>query len=191
MIDFMLDLETMGNGDNSPIATIGLVAFDLQENDDKFIKEVLYVRVEMASQPWAVYDAGTVYFWLEQTRQGQLELIGDPLSKPRIHIGTALNEIKLFLMRHNYTVRKSRIFCYGATFDHVILKNAYRNAGVINPINYGDCLCMRTIARLSSIPCPKQATYVNHKADDDCKRQIMWLKEILSNWKLGRGFDSI
>lgn len=61
----------------------------------------------------------------------------------------------------------------GATFDNMILRNAYLATGQRQPWNFRDDVCFRTVKYL--FPLKKEFQGVRHHALDDARNQAKYL----------------
>ena len=70
----MLDLETLGNGNNAAIVSIGAYYFDTEDPDNG---EEYYVLVNPATSVGygQVMDASTVLWWMNQSEDARKELV--------------------------------------------------------------------------------------------------------------------
>lgn len=77
MNDLMLDIETMGVGQNAPITSIGAVFFDPMTGE---LGETFYssVSLEEEMSSGATPDASTIIWWLKQSKEAQTALLLPP-----------------------------------------------------------------------------------------------------------------
>jgi len=139
----MLDLETMGTGPTAAIASIGAVAFDL----DNGLTRQFYRRVDLQSCVTAglTMDASTVLWWMRQGDAARSEL-----QLEAVDLMPALGEF-----REWFPVR-AKLWGNGATFDNVIMRSAYTAMDMTAPWEYWDDRCLRTLRDLRpDIPRPK------------------------------------
>lgn len=169
MSDIMLDLETMGNGPDAAIVAIGAVEFSGPE-----LSEQLYVNVDLSSSVagGGVMDASTVVWWLQQSEQARKEIS----SKGIFSIEAALRMFSEFASGYGKEVR---IWGNGAAFDNVILRQAYKRAGIEAPWKYSNDRCYRTVAA-SRKDIPINRTGTHHNALDDAISQARHMHAILS-----------
>lgn len=169
-MDVMIDIETFGNKPSSVIVAIGAVMFDPQHppQDSVDMKERFYACVDARSQKGRTMDADTIYWWLQQDRLAIAALLND--QKP---IGDCLVAFTSFLTAN----KPKKAWCYGATFDHVILDDVFTQLGLINPVHYRDRLDMRTFIELMpKVPRPNPPNAVAHNAIHDCMIQAKWMQ---------------
>jgi len=178
-MDIMIDIETMGARPNAAVASLGAVAFNSQTiNTPDTIPESqrFYARLDLAQQNHRHYDGETIYWWLEQEEAARKALI---VNNHALGLKTVLEEFVAWVKTH-HNIYKDCVWCYGATFDHVILRTLFRDLGVIYPFIYRRELCMRTVVRLvPDVQCPQLPDLVGHNAVDDALRQAIWLQHCL------------
>jgi len=171
MSHLMLDLETMGNTPTSAIASLGAVWFNLEECT---IGSHVYWRVDLDScqKLGMTFNASTIYWWLEQNEDARLELM-----KRASPIKVVLDAFATFVGVDTY------IWGNGATFDNVILSNAYRMADKLVPWRYSHNMDMRTIVYLAKqlgVESTLDRKNVYHNALDDAKHQA---KIVIDLWQ--------
>jgi hypothetical protein len=133
----MIDLETLGNSSNSVIVSIGAAAF----NDDE-ITHKFYCVVDPQSciNAGMQMDASTVMWWLQQSQDARDAIAKQPETNVPIYI--ALERFS------NWFPADAQVWGNGATFDNVILDNAYRKTGVVRPWKFWNDRCYRTLKNL-------------------------------------------
>lgn len=174
----MLDIETLGNGPKAVVIQLAAIIF---ESDKSILNEQGELRsdVPMFCQSLTIEDqvrlgreinGETIKFWTTMP-----ELLGKILNAAQ------LASIVLYNFHAWYKEHKPEAaFCYGATFDHVILSSLYHDLRdhTKNPVSYRDQLDMRTIVRMTQVKCPVLPSWIqNHNAIDDCIRQVIWIQE--------------
>lgn len=137
MQDVMIDLETMGQGPDAAIVSLGAVEFDRGYQQ---LGESFYVAVDLKSsvQAGGVMDPDTVLWWLKQSSQAR-EAIG----ASSVQVASALAAFSGWL-RGRCDLRDVRIWGNGSDFDNVILANAYRRLAVPVPWKFWNNRCYRT-----------------------------------------------
>lgn len=175
-LEIMLDLETMGTGPDAAIIAIGAVAFDLDKGE--LLPYEFYHVVDLGSSvdEGGVIDASTVMWWLKQSDEARSAFYG-----PRdFHIRTSLDNFAAWCNSLCGVGRGclAGVWGNGATFDNVILSQAYKRAVVERPWPYRADRCYRTIVALHpEIPFERVGVY--HNALDDAKSQALHLIKIL------------
>lgn len=167
----MLDLETMGNGSNSAIVSIGAVEFDIESGETG---REFYQRVNLQSclRAGLIVNASTIMWWLQQSEQARTEItkIGDNLHN-------SLGKLTCFM---NTLERDFQLWGNGARFDIGILEDAYKITGTDNmPWNFR---CERDVRTLVSFAPHIKDHYpftgTLHNPIDDCKHQIGYCSAI-------------
>jgi DNA polymerase III epsilon subunit-like protein len=89
--NLMLDLETMGNAQNSAIVSIGAVEFDLNTGETG---EEFYERVNLQSclDKGLIVNGSTVYWWLEQNETARKNIC-----KSSDSLQNVLNKLTFFM----------------------------------------------------------------------------------------------
>lgn len=168
----MIDLETLGVHFDSGILSIGAVKFDYSGILDRF-----YVNVKLSStKKYGFYiDPETLKWWGEQN-PGAIE----SLFQNAIPLESALERFNEW-----YGPDSIPIWSNGADFDQVIMRNAYRVVGRVEPWKYWDGHCFRTLKELIDPNrefCPTKE--VAHNALEDSENQAVWA---INMWKIWAG----
>jgi hypothetical protein len=178
-LDFMVDLETMGNGPDAAIVQIGCVVFDRDSGEvfDEFL-----VNVDLTSEINAGFrmDASTVGWWMDQTAKGKNTWHG----KTSYPTKDAFTLFIKFVQK--YKEVKSIMWSH-STFDAPILTYHFRMLAIQNPIRYAFWLDLRTISMLGQgvASIPKEVRPDDtHDALADCYYQVKWLVKC---WKALKG----
>ena len=161
--NIMLDLETMGTGSDAAIIAIGAVRFDTS------VKDSFYKVVDLQSS----LDCGlsmssdAILWWLKQEDKARQAITaeGVPLRNALLDFSKWVGEDAL-------------IWGNGATFDNVILANAYEKSAIERPWHYSANRCYRTLKSFY----PNVAfehVGVAHNALDDAQSQAIHLIKIL------------
>lgn len=164
----MLDLETMGNSSTAAIVAIGAVVFNEEGFPTPAREFYATVDLESSVREGMSVDASTVYWWLQQSEEARKAL----LAPDKYSLPSALGAFARFIREcPEYT--KDREVCVwgnGATFDNVILSNAYKLCEMQRPWSYQGDRCYRTVRNLA----PRitvESVGVAHNALDDAKYQ--------------------
>lgn len=167
----MLDLETMGTGSTAAICAIGAVEFDLESG--KLGRE-FYTIIDLESSVAAggVIDASTVLWWLKQSAEARAELYSNG-----IDIEIALARFSHWLDECGCDPMELCIWGNGAAFDNVILRSAYKKAGLETPWEFWGDRCYRTAKNLLA-GAEIVRTGIHHCAVDDAKDQARHLIEL-------------
>jgi hypothetical protein len=175
----MLDLETLATSERATILTIGALKFDPYvplevETLDSFLtkhKDDCFEAV-LSKQVGRDINFETVQWWVNQ----------EPLAKVMAFPPDRQDWKEVLTIGFPawyYHQEPQGCFAYPATFDHMILQSAYNDLGIKNPIHYTKILDMRTLVKLSAVPCPTLPPWlVQHNALHDCIRQVLWLQAV-------------
>lgn len=159
-MNVMIDLETLDSIPTANIIAIGAVRFDRNG-----ASTVFYTAVEWTSGRDVGLTASqdTIDWWSAQGEEAR-HVFEDESRKP---IGEALALLTAFLRP------SEKVWGNGASFDNVILANAYRAIGEVPPWDYWNDRCYRTVKSLIS---EKHVhTGVKHNALHDAWSQAVHL----------------
>ena len=164
----MLDIETFGKSNEAAIVAIGAVKFVPEHH---LICERFYVVVNpRSSERFGKMDADTVLWWMSKERTAARETM---LATDMVDLPSALEAFDMWYG----TDDKLPIWGNGATFDNVVVKNAYEKCGMEAPWSYKADRCYRTIFNtLHDVPFTNVGTY--HNAVDDATAQAIHLMKI-------------
>lgn len=161
----MLDLECMGNGNNAAIVSIGACAFNSSDIVGKFYQKV---KLESSVKAGMHIDASTILWWLEQEEAARKEIY-DKVDQE--NLDTALHNFSSWY----FAVGGKEVWGNGATYDNVVLRNAYKFCNIKCPWHYRDDRCFRTIKAMYPVQNLK-LNGVAHNALDDAIWQAEYLK---------------
>ena len=177
----MLDLETMGTGSWAAIVAIGAVKFDPERDDfltpfgEGETVQTFYLPVSLESSMKAGLrvDAKTIEFWIKQTREASSAW----LTPEAVGLEEALIGFSSW-----YGDEDIPIWGNGATFDNVVLSNAYQVSGIDRPWTYKMDRCLRTFRETLHplVERPPVEGMVKHHALDDAVQQAVWLQKIVN-----------
>jgi hypothetical protein len=170
----MVDLETMGNGTNAAICSIGAVEFDINTGETGL---EFFVKVDLQSclDRGLSVNGSTIMWWLSQSENARMALLGE-----NKNLAQALYEFRLFLEKLG--ANDVQFWGNGITFDGVILTEAYRACNLKEPWNFRNERDVRTLVSLA----PKVKEHypvmgTAHHPIDDCKYQIGYCTAIWNN----------
>ena len=177
-IHVMLDLETMGNGSNAAIVSIGAVVFNPSNGQlGAEFEEVINLS---SAAYYSDIDAPTVTWWLSQGDEARAIFLKET---PKSSLKDALLKFNQWLA----DLGESKDICLwgnGAGFDNVILMNSFKATRIRpNFIHWND-LDVRTIVRMGRDILginPKETLVregVHHSALDDAKFQAQYVSVI-------------
>lgn len=164
----MADIEGLGTEPGSVITSIGAVFVSIKGVS----KCSFYERIDIQScmDVGLNVDAGTLMWWFKQPDAARLELTrkGRP-------IFDVLEDFTAFLR-----YRDVRIWGNGASFDPVMLEEAYRACDMQAPWHYANARCHRTL--VNTFPTIKKPAIVGtkHNALADAKAQA---KHLVQLWR--------
>lgn len=164
-MNVMLDLETLGTVSNSVIISMGAVAF----TDKGEILGTFYRRIDPQScvNAGLAIDVSTVMWWMKQSdaARAEFENKGDPLE-------AVLDAF------HMWIPADACLWGNGATFDNVLLTNAYKATGRKTPWPYWGDRCFRTVKALHPTIAPPPFKGEKHNALSDAQHQTEYLMKI-------------
>jgi len=158
----MIDLETMGTRPDAPIVAIGAVAFNAHG-----VHDTLYRLVSLRSSVagGAVIDPETVMWWLQQDDDARAALVSLDNCSPCI-IDAALIDLKAFIEDFG----DDGVWGNGASFDNVIVAEAYRRDRQNVPWPFWKDKCYRTVKGMyPDVKMERSGTH--HNALDDARSQ--------------------
>lgn len=174
MIEFMVDLETMGSGPTAAIVSIGCVPFDresLTVSQDEFYT---VVDLESSLEAGLTAESSTILWWMTQSEEARTELF----SRRRAQLYEALSALRYWMAGLVPAKNDRKVWGNGAAFDNVILSSAYKAVGLETPWNFWNDRCFRTMKNeFADVPLPDRAG-LHHKAVDDARYQAECLVEI-------------
>ena len=175
MNHIMLDLETLATSSNALILSIGAVKFDPMSDE---ISEKFHVGVDLGSLPLNSYgldiEAATVLWWLDAQRAAGREALE---AVPKTDLASALEGFGMWIGDN------ARVWGNGASFDNVILRNAYTKLGMDAPWRFWNDRCYRTFKNLA----PRMEVRrvgAHHSALDDAVTQASHLQKLVLALKL-------
>jgi hypothetical protein len=136
----MLDLETYSTHSDAKIIQLAAVKFNLNplcDEDDLEIIDELLVNVETDI---GHVEKRTVRFW-EDLMENDEELAESMLTPDPVSLQSAL------CMYQDFANGAKNVWSHGATFDPVIIDNAFKATGMArnNPFKYHQPRCCRTM----------------------------------------------
>jgi hypothetical protein len=170
----MLDLETMSTNSYAAVVSIGAVKFDPNEKSVD-VSNSFYTGITLASSMKAGLrvDAPTIEWWMEPE---QLPARDRWLCvSPQVDLDEALLGFSEWYGNDD-TVP---VWGNGATFDNVILSNAYQALGIDRPWSYRADRCFRTIKSIVQPPVKPCKYGTEHHALDDAIAQALTLQRIV------------
>lgn len=170
----MVDLETLGNGNNAVILSIGACKFqpsgqgvpiDTGHRFERFVDPQTCVDAGLQM------DASTIMWWMEPERGEARDLMAKRQETDAISLGDALWEFSKWLGSD------MPVWGNGATFDNVILRNAFKAVGIECPWKFWNDRCYRTVKNMApSVKMQRKGVY--HSALWDAVSQAEHLQSI-------------
>jgi exodeoxyribonuclease VIII len=169
----MLDIETMGTGSYAAMVSLGAVRFD-PNGKSVDVTDSFYTAITLKSSMKVGLrtDADTIEWWLDPKRVDAREAF---LSVNKVDLDEALLGFSAWYGDDD-TVP---VWGNGATFDNVILSNAYQAVGIDRPWGYKADRCFRTIKSIVQPPVKAPKYGVSHQALHDAIAQALWLQKIV------------
>lgn len=165
MAHVMIDLETMGTHYNAPIVAIGACVFT-----EDGLGETFYQPISLASavEHGAEMDPNTVIWWMQQSDDARNEVI--------LASGDMTEALAGFRRWIESLGELEGVWGNGASFDNVILTQAYRRQGENAPWPFFKDRCYRTVKSFSKVKMERVGTH--HNAVDDALSQAAHLIRI-------------
>jgi exodeoxyribonuclease VIII len=163
----MLDLETMAVTPDAAIIAIGAVSFMPEKMliMDRFHETI---SLESCLKTGLVINGDTVMWWMQQDASARKQF-----SKHGWGLKACLRQFAQWVTSDTW------MWGNGASFDNVILANAYRQVKLDVPWKWWKDRCYRTIAAMHpEIKLKRIGTY--HNAVDDAESQAIHLMKILN-----------
>lgn len=154
-MDVMVDLETLGNGSDAVIVSIGAVEFDHRA---PAVGREFYAVIDPHTclEAGLRMDASTVTWWMSQSDSARAVFA----ATNKIPLRDALAAFSAWLPQN------SCVWGNGASFDNAILSNAYRACGMTQPWKFWDDRCYRTLKNLRpDVPFERVGTHHNALSD--------------------------
>lgn len=186
MKDVMVDLESMGVGNNPALIQIAAVQFDI--NTGK-IGNIFDMKIDLQSSLDAGLEisAGTIKFWMTNPTVNQ-ETRNIVMSQTGDHSGGG-NSLQYVCQMFATWCKENEVkyvWGNGTASDNVWLRSAFKAAKVDCPeLSFRNDICLRTLRSLATRTGWKQDDIVfkgnEHDGLDDSKYQIAVLTSILNH----------
>lgn len=183
----MIDIETLGKGSYACIWTIGAVKFDPmaaqpdgtdQYNVQMIDKFHVRISIESAMRAGLRCDGGTLDWWMDEKRDAARKAI---VAMPAIALTEALDGFAEWMLAGRpYGDKDIPVWGNGATFDNVIVSNAYQVCNIEKPWSYKTDRCYRTLKALAPDVKPIDVGTA-HGALDDAIAQAWHLQRIVKH----------
>ncbi|MFT6789058.1 MAG: hypothetical protein ACJAVX_002425 [Pseudoalteromonas rhizosphaerae] len=137
----MLDLETMGQGNNAAIVAIGAVFFEPTTGE---IGDTFYRKIDLESAAqYGEIDPSTVLWWLKQSDAARAEITSNNTS----HLLDALSGFANWISQID-SFKSRVVWGNGSSFDNVIIGNAFKTASWEKPWAFWNDRDVRTVVEL-------------------------------------------
>ena len=170
----MIDLETLSTANNALVLSIGAVKFL-----DGAIIDRFHVGIDpRSSQAYGLHiDADTVLWWMHEDRTNARnemlkEVDGAAWDGDNIDLYSALDGFAQW-----YGTESLPTWGNGATFDNVILRNAFKATNIECPWKFWHDRCYRTAKAMCPYP-EDEREGTHHNALDDATHQAKHLMKI-------------
>ena len=177
MTDIMIDLETLSTEPNAVVLTLGAVKFNRRgptlslDDLDHFYRRI---EVQSCLEAGLIISSETKDWWEMQSDEARYEAFAH---KDRVPLVQALKEFRNWF-------RGSRcVWSHGATFDCVILEQAYKACNLPCPWMFWAARDTRTLFDIAGVRIKDFPIKVEHHALHDAFRQVVATKASLD--KLG------
>jgi len=168
----MLDLETLDNGPQSAIISIGACKFGPETNE---IGEKFHAHIDWDDAlKHGTVSGGTLKWWMKQSDEARMAVV----DAPTVKLATALEMLATFFKGSTY------VWGNGATFDITILENAYGRENA--PWKFFNVRDVRTVVHMAKGLCEKdefQFEGIRHDAADDAVHQARYVSKM---WQILR-----
>lgn len=153
----MVDLETLGTASNSVIVALGAARFDANGVLDTFYRRI---SAQSCVDVGLQLDVSTVEWWMKQSAEARAVF-----EQPGLQLATVLYDFQVWY------AQGACLWGNGATFDNVLLANAYKACKVKAPWPYWGDRCYRTVKALHPLVKADPFEGVQHNALDDAVHQ--------------------
>ena len=176
-IHVMLDIETLATTPDAAIISIGAVKFnpnnldDISDNDKFYCPTTIASNIEMQR----AISGSTLEWWASPEQRDAWE---EYHKSERQHLLSALDGFAQWFGPDSMPVWGN-----GATFDNVIMRDAFTKAGIRVPWTYRHDRCHRTMcAQADWLEFKRDGTY--HNALDDAMAQARHLQKVTDTLKI-------
>ncbi|CAH9014480.1 putative endodeoxyribonuclease protein [Vibrio phage 277E43-1] len=193
MLDAMLDIESMGVGNNPALIQIAAVAFDINTGE---CGSTFDMKIDLKSSMDAglSISAGTINFWLtnqsvtQEARNIVMSETGDHRQGGNT-LNIALIEFSAWMKENNIKY----VHGNGSASDNVWLRSAYEAVMLECPFSFRDDVCFRTlktVAKRTGWKDDVEREGVYHDGLDDARHQVKVLTSVLDYLNALGKFDA-
>lgn len=174
----MVDLETLGVRKNAVISAIGACSYDsVSKKSGNSFYEV--INVQSAVDNGLQMDASTVIWWMNQSEEAKVIYRKEVQDNAKC-LEYTLDNLSIYIDSLGGSRRDIVLLGNGATFDNVILRNAYEACGLEYPLSFRNDLCYRTLNHFFKDKVPWEGRKgVYHNALNDAETQMEHFIKIL------------
>ena len=159
----MVDLETLGTSSNAVIIALGAAMFNKNGVSATFYR---HIDAQSCVDAGLKIDVATVVWWMKQSDEARAAFVDKG-----VPIAAALQDFS------DWFQKDACLWGNGATFDNVLLSNAYKACGMKTPWPYWGDRCYRTVKALFDVEADAFAG-AKHNALDDAVHQARHLIKI-------------
>lgn len=175
--DVMVDIETLGTGENSSIFQISAMSFDIKNGK---IYDSINLIGDISKYDKLKVDGSTLKWWLNTDK----ELLSNLLNTGTLSEYELASEFQNFIVNQFTMFDNKDVYLWGngILFDNAKLQKFLTKNGFVYPINYKNDRDVRTILELASLKSglPEQeikdsvtsTKEIKHDALDDTRFQI-------------------
>jgi len=160
----MVDLETLGKNSNAVIISLGAVIFNESRITGSFYRKI---DAQSCVDAGLKMDVSTIMWWMEQSDAARAEFKN-----------TKSSLTETLLDFSEWFPKEACLWGNGATFDNVILGNAYDSLRFERPWQFWSDRCYRTVKALYPQVSADPFAGVAHNALDDARHQALHLIKI-------------
>lgn len=180
--DAMIDVETLGTDPDCVVLSVGIVFFNINEEDNYETLDDPKRSVYFALNPQEQIDMGrsvtfqTIDWWQEQ------DVMARKVFKECLKLDKADADNSDILRRIMHTLGECKDICLwgnGSGFDNPIWNSLLKTYQIKNPFKFWNDNDLRTAKRIAGNPKLQITRGVYHNALDDAKYQVLALQEYL------------
>lgn len=174
----MIDLETLGTGNDACVVSIGACSFDLEKGE---ILNTFYMILEVQDQldKGRVIQADTLKWWFDQSDAAK-KVFNEKAKSPAM----VLNTLAGWLKQVSPETKSLKVWGNGSTFDISIMEDMYKGYNIKRPWGYSGVMDLRTFRRFVANNEKIQNVGVAHNALDDAISQAKFVIEKHQELKL-------
>lgn len=174
----MLDIETLGEDDNSLISQISLVRFNPMTNE-RFESITVNIDIDDSIKKGFKIDSSTLQWWMSQPRFKEVMYDGE-----RLKVKKALHKIQDFIHK-NFSYNDLYIYGKSPRFDLAKLKNYYVKVLGLKtstlPWDFRKEIDVRTIITMNPELYKQSTVSQPHDSLGDCYNQIDGVHAVIKN----------